>query len=125
MRRGAGGTPGGLIEFLLGAGMVMVGCWLFLQKLTVSSSFRVLWGTGGSGLALLILLVGIGVVFFSGRSLVGWILIAVGVVMIIISVISNLVIYFEPTSLFNTVVMLGLIFGGIGLVLRALRPHSE
>jgi hypothetical protein len=31
--------------------------------------------------------------------------------------------YFEPTSLFNTILMLVLLAGGLGLVARALRPH--
>jgi len=38
-------------------------------------------------------------------------------------VITNLVVYFMPTSLLQTVLMLGLVFGGLGLVSRALRPH--
>jgi len=38
-------------------------------------------------------------------------------------VITNLVIYFMPTSLFETILMLGLVFGGLGLVARSLRPH--
>ena len=58
----------------------------------------------------------------SGVATVG--LIVIGIVAIIITVISNLVIYFRPTSLLETVLMLGLIFGGLGLVLRSLRPHE-
>ena len=124
MKRGAGGTPGGLVEFFAGAGMVVVGSLLFLQNLMVTTSIRGLWGSGASGGALLILLVGIGVLFFSGRSVIGWLLIAVGIVTIFVSVISNLVIYFAPTSLLETVIMLGLIAGGLGLVARSLRPHE-
>jgi uncharacterized protein len=30
-------------------------------------------------------------------------------------------VYFRPTTLFNTLVMLGLMFGGLGLVARSLR----
>jgi hypothetical protein len=36
----------------------------------------------------------------------------------------NLDVYFRPTSLFNTLLMLVLLFGGIGLVARALRPRA-
>jgi hypothetical protein len=39
-------------------------------------------------------------------------------------VIANLHIYFQPTSLFNTLVMLILLAGGLGLIARALRPHG-
>ncbi len=124
MQRGAGGTPGGLLEFAVGAVMIAIGSYLFMQHLMVSSSIRVLWGTGGSGIALLILLVGIAILFFSGRAVIGWIMVAIGALMIAISVISNLVVYFMPTSLLQTVLMLGLVFGGLGLVARGLRPHS-
>ena len=40
------------------------------------------------------------------------------------SVIANLHIYFQPTSLFNTLVMLILLAGGLGLIARALRPQG-
>ncbi len=40
-------------------------------------------------------------------------------------VLVNLQIYFQPTSLYNTVVMLVLLAGGIGLVARSLRPYSD
>src|SRR5262249_51766981 len=124
IQRGAGGTPGGLWEFFIGAAMIIVGSVLFMQHLMVSSTISSLWGTGGSGLALLILLIGIGVLFFSGRAIIGWLMVAVGVVMIFVTVILNLVVYFLPTSLFQTVLMLGLVFGGLGLVARALQPHG-
>jgi hypothetical protein len=35
----------------------------------------------------------------------------------------NLRVYFAPTSLFNTLVMLLLLAGGLGLVARSLRPR--
>jgi hypothetical protein len=123
MNRGAGGTPGGLSEFFVGAVMVIIGGYLFLQRLSVSSTIRVLWGAGGSGIALLILLIGIGVLFFSGRAAIGWLLVIIGAVVIFISVITNLVVYLMPTSLVETVLMLGLVFGGLGLITRSLRPH--
>ena len=123
MQRGAGGTPGGLWEFFIGAAMVVVGSILFMQRLMVSSTISALWGTGGSGIALLVLLIGIGILFFSGRAVIGWILVGIGVLAIFVSVITNLVVYFMPTSLLQTVLMLGLVFGGLGLVSRALRPH--
>jgi hypothetical protein len=38
-------------------------------------------------------------------------------------VIANMHIYFQPTSLFNTLVMLILFVGRLGLMARALRPY--
>jgi hypothetical protein len=37
----------------------------------------------------------------------------------------NLRVYFEPTSLFDTLVMLVLLAGGIGLIARSLKPDME
>jgi uncharacterized protein len=36
----------------------------------------------------------------------------------------NLQIYFQPTSLFNTLVMLVLFAGGIGLLAKSVRSHD-
>ena len=38
-------------------------------------------------------------------------------------IIANLQIFFRPTSLFNTLVMLGMLAAGLGLVARSLRAH--
>jgi hypothetical protein len=43
---------------------------------------------------------------------------------ILAGVIANMRIYFRPTSLFNTLVMLILFVGGLGLIARALGPHA-
>ena len=59
--------------------------------------------------------------FFNGKSFLGWLLTAVGAVIILAGVLMHMDIYFRQTSLFNTLVMLGLLFGGLGLVARSLR----
>ena len=40
---------------------------------------------------------------------------------IIVGVLVNLQIYFRPTSLFNTLLMLALLAGGLGMMAAALR----
>ena len=122
-RRGAGGTRGGVGEFLLGLGMAVAGAYLLTQRVTVTSGYWTLWGYNAFGLSLLPLLFGIGLLFFNGRSIAGWLLTFAGVVIVFVGVIANLGVYFQPTSLFNTLVMLVLLAGGIGLVARSLRPH--
>jgi uncharacterized protein len=121
--RGAGGTPGGIGEFLLGAALVVAGGWLLTNQVTVSSGYWQLWGQSAFGLSLLPLLLGIGLLFFDGRSVWGWLLTAAGAVIIVTGIIVNLQVYFRPTSLFNTLVMLGLLAAGVGLVFRSLRAH--
>jgi hypothetical protein len=53
----------------------------------------------------------------------GWILTAAGGLFIVAGVIANMHIYFQPTTLFNTILMLILLVGGLALIARALRPH--
>lgn len=121
--RGAGGTPGGLGEFFLGLVMAVAGAYLLTNRVIITSGFWSLWGYNTFGLSLLPLIFGIGILFFNGKSIVGWLLLLVGVVIIFTAILMNLQIYFEPTSLFNTILMIVLLAGGIGLIARALVSH--
>ena len=121
--RGAGGTPGGVGQFLFGLGLVIAGGYLFLKRVTVTSGLWTLWGYHSFGLSLIPLLLGIGLLFFDGRSVIGWILTFGGVIVIITGIIANLHVYFSPTSLTNTMIMLGMLAAGIGLVARSLRSY--
>jgi hypothetical protein len=116
-----GGTAGGLGAFLVGLAMVVGGGYLLLNQVQVTSSYWTFGGQGSFGLSLLPLLAGIAFLFFDGKSILGWLLTAAGVVIILAGVLMHMDIYFRQTSLFNTLVMLGLLFGGIGLVARSLR----
>lgn len=118
-----GGTPGGLGSFLLGLAMVCVGGYLLTNQVTVEGSYWNFYGQGTFGITLLPMLIGIGILFWSGRSIVGWLLTGAGALFILAGVIANLHIYFQPTSLFNTLVMLALLAGGIGFIVRALGPR--
>ena len=122
--RGAGGTPGGLGTFFLGFAMFVAGGWLLMNQVTVTSGFWQLWGYNAFGLSLIPLLIGVGLLFFNGRSVAGRLLAVAGAVIILIGIIANLQIFFRPTSLFNTLLMLGLLAGGLGLIARSLRAHG-
>lgn len=122
--KNVGGTPGGLWEFLLGLAMAVAGAYMLISRVTVMSGF---WNWGGYntfGLSLVPLIFGIGIVFFNGKSVIGWMLVFVGSVIIFAGIIMNLQMYFQPTSLFNTIVMLVLLAGGIGLVAKSVRAHD-
>lgn len=123
--KGAGGTPGGLGMFLTGLAMVVAGAYLLLANVTVVSNPWRLWGYNAFGLSLLPLLAGIAFLFFNGRALIGWLLTGAGALIIFAGIISNLGIYFRPTSLFDTLIMLALIAGGLGLVARSLRSQGR
>lgn len=121
---GAGGTEGGVGQFFLGLAMAVGGGWLLTNQVTVTSGFWGYFGHNTFGLSLLPLVLGIGLLFFDGKSTFGWVLTVGGAAIIFVGILVNLRIYFEPTSLFNTLMMLALLAGGLGLVARALRPYK-
>ncbi len=123
--KGAGGTPGGVGLFLGGLAMMVAGGYLLLQQVQVHSGFWGWFGPNTFGLTLVPLLVGIGFLFFDGKSFVGWFLTGAGALIIVAGIIASLQIWFRPTSLYNTLMMLGLLAGGIGLVARSLKGKPE
>jgi hypothetical protein len=122
--RGAGGTEGGVAQFFVGLAMAVGGAYLLTQRVTVSSAFWSFLGGHTFGLSLLPLVVGAGVLFYDGRSRLGWVLTAGGALIVFLGILLNLRIYFEPTTLFDTLVMLILLAGGLGLVARSLKPQK-
>ncbi len=119
---GAGGTPGGIGQFFIGLMCAVAGGWLLTNQVSVSSGgMWNLYGYNGFGLSLIPFIFGTGLIFFNGKSIVGWLLLAAGLVIVFVGILSNLTIYFRPTSLFNTLLMLALLAGGIGAMAAALR----
>ncbi len=118
-----GGTPGGLGEFVLGLVMSCVGGYLLSNQVSVVGSYWSFWGANSFGITLIPLLFGVGILFFNGKSTIGWLLTGAGSLFILAGVIANMHIYFQPTSLFNTLVMLILLVGGVGLIARSMRSH--
>jgi len=123
--RGAGGTPGGIPEFIIGLVMAVAGAYLISNRVVVTSGFWFFWGYNLFGLSFIPLIFGIGILFFNGRSIPGWLLLIGGVVIIFTGILMNLQVYFQSTSLFNTILMIVLLAGGIGLIFRALAPHGR
>lgn len=122
--RGAGGSPGGLGEFLIGLGLIVVGGYLLMKQIMVTSGGWSLYGYDAFGLSLIPFLLGLGIVFYNGKSIIGWFLVSAGILIILAGVIANLRVYFAPTSLYNTLMMLGMIAVGVGLVARSVREHE-
>ena len=119
--RGAGGTEGGLGLFLVGFCCAVAGGWLLMNQVTVSGGAWALWGYNSFGLSLVPFIAGVGLLFFNGRSPLGWLLLVAALVIILAGILANLRIWFAPTSLYNTLLMLALLAGGIGMIARALR----
>jgi hypothetical protein len=122
--KGAGGTEGGVGQFFVGLLMAVGGAYLITNQVSVTSGFWGWFGPHTFGLTLLPLVLGIGLLFFDGRNRAGWLLTVAGSAIIFLGILMNLRIYFEPTSLFNTLLMLALLAGGLGLVARSLKPFA-
>lgn len=122
--KGAGGTPGGIGQFFIGLMCAVAGGWLLTNQVTVTTGgYWQLWGMNGFGLSLIPFIVGTGLIFFNGKSILGWVLLAAGLVIVFVGILSNMRIYFQPTSLFNTLLMLALLAGGLGAMAAALRSR--
>lgn len=119
--QGAGGTPGGIGTFLAGLALAVAGGWLLTNQVVVTSGAWTLWGYNSFGISLIPFLVGTGMLFFDGKSMLGWVLLGAGVVIILAGILTNLHLYFQPTSLFNTLTMLVLLAGGVGLIAKSVR----
>ncbi len=118
---GAGGTPGGLVQFFVGLGLAGVGAYMLTQQVTVQTGYWTLGGYNAFGLSLVPFILGVAMLFFDGASKLGFILLFLGVLIIAAGILLNLSIYFQPTSLFNTLMMIGMAAAGVGLLLRALK----
>jgi hypothetical protein len=120
--KGAGGTEGGVAPFFVGLAMAVAGDYLLTHRVTVTSGFWSSFGGHPFGLSLLPLVAGAGILFHDGRSLFGWILALGGALIVLLGILMNPRIYFEPTSLFDTLVVLVVLAGGLGLLARSLEP---
>ena len=123
-QKGPGGTPGGFGEFFLGLALAIAGGFWILNQVQVTGGSWTLYGYNAFGLSLLPFLLGVGMLFYNGKSIPGWLLLGAGVVILFAGILGNLGIYWRSTSLFSALVMWVCLFGGIGLIAKALKSHS-
>ncbi len=122
---GAGGTPGGIGQFFFGVLLAGIGTYLVLSQVQVTSSWGHLWGYNSFGLSVVPMLIGVGMLFYNGKSVVGWVLTILGFGIILAGILMNMDIYFRPTSLYNTLFMLAMLAAGLGLIARSLKPRKS
>ncbi|MCG3140311.1 MAG: hypothetical protein HDKAJFGB_01357 [Anaerolineae bacterium] len=130
MKRGAGGTPGGIGLFVIGVIMALAGGYMLMNQIVVTNTF---WGwhlpvfgqVSAFGITLIFFLIGVAILFFNYRNPFGWILTAGSLLVMLIGILANLQIYFAPATLFVTLGMLVLLVGGLALIVRALLPARQ
>tara|TARA_R110002050_G_scaffold250336_2_gene388259 strand:- start:149 stop:571 length:423 start_codon:yes stop_codon:yes gene_type:complete len=134
--KGAGGTSGGLGQFFIGLIMMCGGFYMLLNAIHVSSSFGMgmrLYGfsaMGGqynitSGMVMIPFMFGVGLIFYNGRSIIGWLLSIGSIAALIFGVISSIRFSFRSMTSFDLIIILVLAMGGLGLFLRSLKTLDE
>ena len=114
-----------LLEFLGGLAMLVVGWYLVTNKGTVHTSFF----SGGlslfgmhlnSGLVIIPFIIGIVWLFVKPSSFGAKLVVGLGILIIIVSVIASTTIRLPRITLYEWILYIVLIFGGAGLLARAL-----
>jgi uncharacterized protein len=134
--KGAGGTSGGTGSFILGFLMMCAGGYMLLNSIVVVQPFGFGMGLfsfalfGGpfmvtTGMVLIPLIFGIGIIFYNAKNLLGWALALGSLAALIIGVIANLQLGMRRMSLFELLIILVLTVGGLGLFLKSLRSSSK
>jgi len=128
MARGAGGSDGGTGLFLLGLAMMVAGGYLLLNGIIVRPTFGLgmgIFSVGGmqvtTGMVLIPFIFGVGLIFYNSANWAGWALEAASVIAMVAGVIANIRLQITGMSVFDLLVILVLLFGGLGLFLRSLR----
>ncbi len=129
---GAGGSPGGLGQFFIGFIMMCSGFYMLLNAISVNyrfgmgssihgfRSFGHQWNITG-GMVLVPFIFGIGLIFYNGRNILGWLLSIGSISALIFGVISNINFTFKQMTAFDLIVILILAIGGLGLLLKSLK----
>ena len=114
-----------LLEFLGGLAMLVVGLYLFTNKASVQTSFFAgnlsLFGLNvNSGLVIIPFIIGVVWLFVKPGSFGAKLVTGLGFLLIIVSEIASTTIRLQRLTLFEWILYLVLIFGGVGLLARAL-----
>ena len=128
-QRGAGGSPGGVGLFLLGVAMTIAGGYLLLTSLrVVNGLWGGLFGVGGfrvtGGMVMIPFIIGVGIIFYDRTKWYGWLLAVGSLLALIVGAIASVRFSFANMSAFELIVILVLLFGGIGILVRSLRDTS-
>jgi len=121
-----------LVEFIVGLAMLVIGLYLFTGRVSVSSSFfssGIYYGTVRipTGAVFVPFIVGIIMVFAKPESFLSKLVAALGVLIILVSIIMSVNIRLETISLYEWLLYIVAIFGGLGLVCRILftKPKND
>lgn len=126
-RRGAGGTSGGEISFIFGIIMMIAGGYLLLKGIIIRPQFGLgitTFSLGGfpitTGMILIPFMFGVGFIFYNSKLWLGWPFAGGSVIALVAGVLASLTLSMAGMSVFDLIVILVLLVGGVGLFLRSL-----
>lgn len=110
------------IEFYMGILLIIAGLFFLLSKAVVYSGFYG-WSVGGlnisTGIVVVPLMIGIIWLVNNPKSILARLITIAGAIFIVGSIIINIRISFTTTSMVDYIIMMLLIAGGIGLIIKA------
>ncbi|MFM7314525.1 MAG: hypothetical protein ACKO0M_15410 [Cyanobium sp.] len=142
------------LSFLIGAVLLTLGVFLFFQQVMVGSAgvgwlghggarpwrggvfggwgggwgpqaMPMLLAPGGVGLLLIPLSLGVALLFSERHVRWGWFLVAASLAALGAGILQTLFVQFQPTTLWNLLMMFALMGSGAGLMFRALRGYGD
>jgi hypothetical protein len=129
---GAGGTSGGTVRFVMGIALFVAGLYLLLKNIYVQNSFgfgNAMFGLGGfnitSGMLLIPFFIGIVLLFFNYKNIIGWVLAISAVGLLIVGVITSIHFTLAGMSAFDILMILVMVAGGLGLFLSSFRNYKN
>lgn len=112
-----------LLQFFLGVILLGTGLFMLSKRVMVHSNWYG-WEIGGfnlsSGTVIIPLIIGIIWYFCNSKSVVPKVIITLSIIFIVISIIMSVRINFVTTSLFDYILILGMVAAGSGLLLKTL-----
>lgn len=114
-----------LLKFFIGLIMLGAGLFMIFQNINVSSNWGGYFFSFGSfhlanGMIMVPLIVGIGMLFTMKKKVLGWVVLALGVIIVLLSVLMTTHLVWRTTNAYIFVLMFGMTAAGAGLVLREL-----
>lgn len=117
-------------KFLLGLLMFAVGIYILLKSIHITNSFsmsyRFGYGSVGipAGILFLGFIVGVGMLFFNSKNIIGWLIMLGSLAFLIVGVIMNLNVSLARMDAFSFLSILVLVGGGGGLLLGSMRKSD-
>lgn len=120
------GNP--LMELIIGIALLGAGLFMLSKRVMVHTGWYT-WRIGSfslsSGTVVIPLIIGIIWYFYNPKSIISKVIIGLGALFIVLSVIMSVSINFVATSMYDYILILGMIGAGFGLLLRNLSRKKK